>query len=255
MPLTATKRKRFVLDSPAEVAEFFGVTETAVRQRWMPAGMPKIEPRKKKPGASQYRYPADQILTWLTTEGPWRKRIDPADRAEREAAADPSADASQDAMMAAPISTPGLERYRNAKAEDAEMDVAERKGQLIRTSSAMAVWVTVFGLLQRLVEQFARMSAITGREAASILKEAINESHECGRKKLEENAGVKLGSIGPEPTRRAEPGDPPDGAPAGEADQPVGGTGNRDSYGTVCGEPVPTLAPSGQQDLVPGVGS
>jgi hypothetical protein len=147
MPLTATKRKRFVLDSPAEVAEFFGVTETAVRQRWMPAGMPKIEPGgKKKPGASQYRYPADQILAWLITEGPWRKRIDPADRAVREAAADPAADANQDAMMVAPISTPGLERYRNAKAEDAEMDVAERKGQLIRTSSAMAVWVTVQGV-------------------------------------------------------------------------------------------------------------
>jgi hypothetical protein len=255
MPLTASKRKRFILDSPAEVAEFFGVTETAVRQRWIPAGMPKIEPAKNKPGASQYRYPADRILTWLTTEGPWRKRIDPAERAARSAATSPAVDASQDAMMVAPISTPGLERYRNAKAEDAEMDVAERKKQLLRTSSVLAVWVAVFGLFQRLVERFARMSVINGREVASMLRETICEAYECGRKKLDEDAGVELGPVGPEPAGRAESGDSPDDAPAGQTDQPVGGTGDRDPDGTVRGEPVPTLPSSGQQDLVRGVGS
>ena len=253
MPLTAAKRRLFILGSPAEVAEFFGVTEPAVRQRWMPAGMPKFEPEKAaKPGASQYRFPADLIITWLITEGPWRRRVDPADRAVREVDTKPPADANQDAMMVAPVNTPAMERYRNAKAELAEMEVAEKKRQLIRVDSASLMLVAFLGRLFKQVERFDRASILTGREAAIELREAITDAYDVAARRLEENAGIRLEPIRPEPAGVVPPSDLPDVAPTGPTDQPVGGTGDHSPNGAVCGEPVPALAPSSEPNLVSG---
>jgi hypothetical protein len=253
MPLTAAKRRLFILGSMSEVADFFGVTEPAVRQRWMPAGMPKFEPEKGvKPGESQYRFPADQIITWLITEGPWRRRVDPADRAVREVDTQPPADASPDPMMAAPVNSPAMERYRTAKAKLAEIEVDEKQRQIGKISSLRVVLIACLGRLNKEVEALDRTSVMTGREAAIRLREAIADFADIAERSLKENAGIVIGSIGSEPTGSVPPGDVPNVAPPGQTDQPMGGTGNHGSNGGVCGEPVPPLAPSGQQDLVQG---
>ena len=255
MPLTAAKRKRFLLDSPAEVADFFGVTEPAVRTRWIPAGMPRLEPARRKRGAASHRYPADEILTWLITEGPWRKRVDAAELTSASTAT--AADANQDALLAAPINTPALERYRTAKAELAEIEVAKERRQLVRSSSVITVLVAIFSWLNKLVERFSRLGTITGREAAAAVREMIAESWDVAKRELQRNAGIdsaELGSAGLESAGRSGVGDLPNGLAAGPPDQPMGGAGDCRTDGAVCREPLPTLAPSGQQDLVPGVG-
>ena len=259
MPLTPEKRRLFILASPTEVADFFGVTETAVR-RWVSSGMPKFVPKKPpKPGESPYRYPADQIAKWLITEGPWRKRVDPstinvgADGQPAPTNADP------DAMMTAPVTTPSMERYRAAKADLAEMEVQERRRQLIRRESVTIALVAFMGWLFKQVKRFDTMSVVTGREAAIELREAIAAAVEVVKGRLEENAGLKfdvrIGSDGIELARSVPAVDLPDVAPTGQADQPMGGSGDHCPNGSVCREPVSTLAASCEPNLVSGTGT
>ena len=257
MALSPEKRRLFILSSPSEVADFFGVTETAVRRRWMPAGMPKFEPKKTpKPGESQYRFSADQIARWLITEGPWRKRVDPSTIDVGADGRPAPINADVDPMMAAPVTTPSMERYRSAKATLAEMEVEEKRRHLIRRDSVTVALVAFVGWLFKQVKRFDSMSVVTGREAAIELREAIAAGVEVVKARLEENAGIKwavrVGSDGIEPAGVVPPSDLPDVAPTGPTDQPVGGTGDHNPHGPVCGEPVPTLAPSSEPNLVSG---
>ena len=267
MPLSPEKRRLFILRSPGEVAAFFGVTEAAVRTRWIPAGMPKFEPTKAiKLGESQFRFRADDIVVWLITEGPWRKRVDPSTleaaapvEPVEDVAPPPPVNADPDAMMTAPVTTPSMERYRAAKATLAEMEVEERRRQLIRRESVTMALVAFMGWLFKQVKRFDMMSVVTGREAAVELREAIASAIEVVKGRLEEHAGFKLdmriGSDGLEPAGSVPPGDLPDVAPTGPSDQPMGGRGNHDPNGPVCGEPVPPLASSGEPDMVSSTGA
>lgn len=259
MGLTAEKRRFFILASPGEVADFFGVTESAVRQRWMPAGMPKFEPKKTpKAGESQFRFPADQIARWLITEGPWRKRVDPSTINVGANGHPAPVNADPDAMMLTPVNTPALELYRQGKAEMVQLDLAERRRQLIRRESVTMALVALMGWLFKQVKRFDTMSVVSGREAAIELREAIAASVEVVKGRLEEHAGfkfdVRVGSDGIELARSVPPSDLPDVTAAGQADQSMGGRGNRDPHGSVCGEPVPPLATSGESDLVQRTG-
>jgi phage terminase Nu1 subunit (DNA packaging protein) len=67
--------------------------------------------------------------------------------------------------------SPGLERYRLAKAAHAELDLAERKGELIdreKCRSVLAQWGSV---LRRAGDRIARVNP----EASRLLSEGLDE--------------------------------------------------------------------------------
>ncbi len=67
--------------------------------------------------------------------------------------------------------SPALERYRLAKAMTAELDLAERKGELIDVAKCNAVLHRWGSILRRAGDRLNRISA----ESGSVLGEAIDE--------------------------------------------------------------------------------
>ncbi len=106
-----------------------------------------------KPG----RYELSAIVQWLRNAGPWR----PYGRG----------DAPDDPLLAAGDS-PGLERYRLAKAALAELELAERQQSLLpvdKVREALLRWAT---LLRRMGE---RLGKRFGPEASRTVNDTLDE--------------------------------------------------------------------------------
>ena len=86
------------------------------------------------------------------------------ERAELEAGSDP---------MLRGDSSPGLERYRAARAELAEMDLAEKRGQLVRVESIRRMLDTVASLIR---DATVRIDRQFGAEAADMIGDALDEA-------------------------------------------------------------------------------
>ena len=71
--------------------------------------------------------------------------------------------------------SPALERYHNARASAAELDLAERQGVVVATSDLRTVHNQWSAILRRAGE---RLKQSHGTEAHAILNEALDE---CGR--------------------------------------------------------------------------
>jgi phage terminase Nu1 subunit (DNA packaging protein) len=149
----ATKRKNsdpnktLTVNTQSDVAAVYAVSLPTVHV-WVKQGMPG------RNGA--YELPA--ISQWLRGPGPWRQHAKP----ETD---DPLLDAGD---------SPGLERYRLAKAAIAELDLEERRGALIelaKVRAALSRWSTI---LRRLGERLAKRF---GNDAAVALNETLNECH------------------------------------------------------------------------------
>lgn len=68
--------------------------------------------------------------------------------------------------------SPGLERYRNAKADLAEMERDRQKGELVPRSELEPVLMGLAGVMRRAGETLARRF---GNEAAAVVNEATEE--------------------------------------------------------------------------------
>ncbi len=103
------------------------------------------------------RYEAGAIVRWLRASGPWKQHAKPE-------GGDPLLESGED--------SPGLERYRLAKAAHAELDLAERRGELLSRDKARTVlgrWSTMLrGLGDRMAKRY-------GMEAAIAVNETLTE--------------------------------------------------------------------------------
>ena len=140
------KQAVFLVKTQAQVASHFGQSIAAVRL-WANQGMP----------GQSGKYDLGEIVRWLRHEGPWRQHIKP--------------DAGDDPLLAGGDS-PGMERYRLAKAETAEYDLAERKGELLSREKARTALGRLAMMLRRLGE---RLGKSYGNEAAQAVNDVILE--------------------------------------------------------------------------------
>jgi phage terminase Nu1 subunit (DNA packaging protein) len=114
---------------------------------WAKQGMPG--------GPGAYDFAA--IIPWLRTKGPWRQHV----KVEND-----------DPLLAADGDSPGLERYRLAKAALAELELEERKGTLLsreKVRTTLIRWATV---LRRMGERIAKRF---GNEASEAVNDALGE--------------------------------------------------------------------------------
>lgn len=141
----------------SDVATFCGVSLDTVKS-WAKQSMPG------RPGA----YDLSAIVRWLRTAGPWRQHSKPE---------------SEDPLLgAAEGDSPGLERYRLAKAAIAELDLEERIGSLLSRDKARAALNRWASIVRRLGE---RLGKRFGPDAARSVNDALIEcqhvvDHEFG---------------------------------------------------------------------------
>ena len=137
------------VSTQADVAYVYDVSVQTV-QIWLQRGMPG------KSGAYKLR----PISHWLKSQnlGPIKTE-----------SPDPS-----DTLLAADVDSPGLERYRLAKAAIAELDLEERRGGLMalgKVRTALGRWSAI---IRHLGERLAKRY---GNEAAESLNDALAECH------------------------------------------------------------------------------
>lgn len=137
--------EQYIVKRQADVAAFFDVSIDTVKD-WKAKGMP----------GDTGRYSLATILRWLRSEGPWRAR--------------PRLD--DDPLLAADVDSPGLERYRLAKAELAELDAAERRKQVVSVERLRALFLRWGPQLRSLGE---RLQKRFGAEAGKMLNETLDQ--------------------------------------------------------------------------------
>ncbi len=118
-----------------QVAKFFGVELQTVHGWCKTKG-----PGGRMPGRKG-NYPLDEIVQWLRNQGPWRRFQVNGD--------------GDDPMLAAGDS-PALERYRNARADLSELELAEKRQQLHPTDFILHVLKQWAGVYRRLGERLSR---------------------------------------------------------------------------------------------------
>jgi hypothetical protein len=156
MPLTATQKKKFRLHTIAQVAAFCGVTGQAVKT-WIEAGMPRQETNAKRT-CDKFVYQMDEVIIWLRTEGPWRRKQ--------------VLSAEDEMMLGADPNSPALERWRHFKALDAELNYKERCGTLVSVERIRMVLLRWASHVRRKVEQ---LGTRYGRELAESMNETLEE--------------------------------------------------------------------------------
>ena len=138
-------RLLWTAETQGEVAEFFGVSVDTVKN-WA---------KQKMPGRPR-AYRLDQIAIWLRTEGPGSKAL-------RSASDDP---------LLAEGDSPALERYRLAKAKHAELDLEQRRGELIDLAKCRDLFGRWGSVIRKMGD---RVSKRFGVEANQMVAEAIDE--------------------------------------------------------------------------------
>ena len=144
--MTGETSKTVVVPTLDHVADAYGVSRNTVRD-WRRWGMPG------KQGAYRLR----DISNWLRTEGPWRPKATPR-------TGDPLLDAEQSGESV------GLERYRLAKAELAELELRQRKGDLIVRAECRVILRKWGDIIKRCRN---RLFKNHGLEARRILDKAV----------------------------------------------------------------------------------
>lgn len=141
-------KTKWIAESQAELAELCDVSLATV-SHWARSGMPG------KPG----RYDLRKIIPWLRTDGPCVHTRQKSD---------------DDDPLMADGESPGLERYRQAKAAHAELDFAERQGELIARGKVKTLLGRWASILRRMGE---RISKRFGNDAAMMVNDSLRE---CG---------------------------------------------------------------------------
>jgi phage terminase Nu1 subunit (DNA packaging protein) len=130
-----------------QVANNYDVNLDTVK-RWRQQGMP----------GKSGKYELQLISRWLRTEGPWKPYAKPP--------------ATEDELMVADGDSVALERYRLAKAKIAELDLANRKGELIDRETCRDVLVRWAVLIRRLGEVLGKRH---GAEATRSVNATLGE--------------------------------------------------------------------------------
>lgn len=134
--------QQWIAKSQSEVSRFCRVTVSAVR-KWAADGMPG------RPG----RYDLSEIHAW---------RLERETR-RRAASDDPLLDGGD---------SPGLERYRQAKAALAELELAERESSLMSREKALTILGRFAAKIRRMGE---RLGKRFGADAAIMVNESLTE--------------------------------------------------------------------------------
>lgn len=145
--IARAKKPSWTASKQADLATLFGVSVDTIGL-WRKKGMPG------KPG----QYDIAQIIAWLRSDGPWK---------ERRAATD-------DDDLTGPSDSPGLERYRLAKAKLAELELAKQKRSVMSRDMARETLGRIASLFRRYGE---RLSKRHGPEEAVLFNEALGEAH------------------------------------------------------------------------------
>lgn len=139
---------RFTVDGYQAVAAFFGATDRSVKG-WARDGMPGGKPGK----GQQARLDLAAIAPWLFSR--WKR---------------------EQVLMAGGANSPALEDMRRSHAEDARLDLAERKKDLVtRTAvtAAMEAGVSAFvTALTTLQERLVRMVPASADEVTAACEAA-----------------------------------------------------------------------------------
>lgn len=138
-------KSRHIERTQAGVAKFFRVSPGTVKD-WVSRGMP----------GTTGNYDLSEIDYWLWTAGPRR----------------PKPRLDDDPLLAADVDSPGLERYRVAKAVIAELDAAERRGELIEVDRAQDIFSRLAGHLRQCGDELQRDH---GPKVANVFNEALTE--------------------------------------------------------------------------------
>lgn len=141
-----SKPTSFVVSKQADVAAFTRRSLDTIKN-WAKQGMPG------KAGA----YDLAEIVQWAITKGPWK--IDGKQEGD-------------DPLLAGASDSPGLERYRLAKAEIAEYDLQERKGELIARDKVRGSFSRLAMMARRTGERLAKNY---GSGAAVLWNDFITE--------------------------------------------------------------------------------
>lgn len=143
--------KRWAIKSQADLAEACGVSLATI-QHWARIGMPG------KPGSYDFR----EVFQWSRTSGPC------AHRKANKQEADPL-------LPDEDVDSPGLERYRQAKASLAELELEERKQSLIPIESIRTT-------LGQWASQLRSMGDVLGRDFGAEAQKIVNDTlDECER--------------------------------------------------------------------------
>lgn len=146
----------FHVQRQTDIASFCGVSIDTVKS-WAKQRMPG------QPGM----YDLGEIVRWLRASGPWRQHQRPE---------------FDDPLLVADGESPGLERYRLAKAAIAELDLEERKESLLSRDKARAALIRWGSIIRRLGE---RLGKRFGPDASNAVNDALSEcqhivDHEFG---------------------------------------------------------------------------
>lgn len=140
--------KKWIAENQVELAELCDVSLATIAH-WARTGMP----------GKQGHYDLRKIIPWLRTDGPCvHKRRESAD----------------DDELMAEVDSPGLERYRQAKAAIAELDYAERQKELMARDKVKSLFARWAAVLRRMGEKISKRF---GNEAAITVNDALRE---CG---------------------------------------------------------------------------
>tara|TARA_Y100000310_G_scaffold310557_1_gene355935 strand:+ start:1217 stop:1744 length:528 start_codon:yes stop_codon:yes gene_type:complete len=132
-------------NSQSEVAEFFGMSIDTVAN-WAKRGMP----------GKRGTYRLDVIAQWLRNEGPWKRYETKND----------------DPLLVDDGESDALERYRLAKAKHAELDLDERRGELVDTGKHRDILSRWAQILRQFGE---RLGKSHGSDAAMSFNDTLEE--------------------------------------------------------------------------------
>jgi len=139
--------KEWIGRTLGDVATVYGVSVPTVKG-WRASGMPG------QPG----RYPLADISRWLRAEGPWRPRI----------AAD------GDELLVSGSDSPALERYRQAKAELSELELARQRKDVMPLEDVRRVCETYGSHIKRATRTLRRRY---DNGAADVILDALDRAH------------------------------------------------------------------------------
>lgn len=154
MPAKSKQKPKYLAQSQDEIAAFCGQSIKTV-QGWALQGMP---------GKKRGNYDLAEVVQWLRQSGPWRQNAKPA-----------FAGSDDPLLVGNDADSDGLERYRQAKAALAELDLEERKGQLISREKVRPVLARWAAVIRRCGESLGK---VFGASAAEKLNDALDE---CSR--------------------------------------------------------------------------
>jgi hypothetical protein len=212
--------KRWIVYSQRDLASTVAVDESTIAQ-WVRAGL-----SRKRAGKNRYKYCITCTVAW--------------ERTGRGLVSD-----SLDELIATGGDSPGLERFRNARAELAEMDVQSRRKSLLPRDVTRNALGRVMSLLRQYAERLGRRH---GPEEVLSFRETLDE---C-RKVIDDEFGVNdLQTECPSGTDMA-----PGRVIAADcaSDQPVGRKRARASKRTVQGRTIQAPKTPGQPVVVRGFG-